>query len=126
MSDAAVNWPFALAGLAAAVAFVVHGFVGERYAVTPLLADRTLPRITRTLNHLCWHIVTMMLAVLSATALAGAVGWLSRDAVLIAGVIAGGIAAVSLYAGWRTGFPPSRLPSLWVLGAMALLVAAGA
>lgn len=120
-----MNLWFLLAGVAALVTFGVHTFVGGRYAATPLLAGRSLPRATVALNYLCWHIVTLHLGVMSATLFAAAAGWLGRDAVLIVVAMAASIFVVSLVAPTAVGLSPLRFPSTYLSVAIAALALPG-
>lgn len=119
-----MNFFLLAASAIAAVAFVVHTFVGGRYAAPPLMASG-LPPATIWLNYLCWHIVTALLAILAVALAAGASGAVSADAAALAGVIAGSIAIVSVAVTLKAGIAPLRFPASYLLGSVALLTFAG-
>ena len=118
-----MNIPFAVAGANGRVAFVVHTFVGGRYAVVPLIDDERVPAATRGLNYLCWHAATAALFIMAATAFGSAFGPVSHDAVWAMGLIAAAISGISVIAARRVGISPWRFPSTYLLGAMALSIA---
>ncbi len=109
-----------LAGAVSLAAWCVHTFVGGRYAARPLLAaSGTLPGATIWLNYLCWHIVTVLLALLAAAFFAAASGILDRDAALLGAIIAASISLVSLAVSTRAGIAFWRFPSSYLLGICA-------
>ncbi len=46
-------------------AFCLHTFKGGVTIARPLLANTDLPRVSKYLNYLCWHAVTVLLASLA-------------------------------------------------------------
>ena len=101
---------FLLAAVAAAAGVFIHGFVGSRIVVAPLLKAKDLTQPSRWLLFLCWHAVTVMLV-----ALAAGFVWAALDpgAAVLGGMLAaltGTLAALTLYVCLRAGFPPWRVP----------------
>lgn len=66
MDAGSINPGFAAASLLALVTFGVHTFVGGVFVARPLLASRELTPAGLWLNYYCWHIVTVLLLVMSA------------------------------------------------------------
>lgn len=112
------------AGLAAAVTFSVHAFIGSRFAVRPLL-ESDLPLATRGLNYLCWHMITLNLAVLAAALFAAGAGVLGRDAVIVCLGLAGAGFAISVYTTLKLGIRPYRFPSTYLFPIVGSLALAG-
>jgi len=103
---------FAVASAAAAAGVAIHGFVGSRRVVQPLLKAPHLPPASRWLMFLCWHAVTILLVALTA-----GFGWAASDPAAnpVGGFLAaltGSLAALTLYVCRRAGFPPWRVPPL--------------
>jgi len=101
---------FAVASAAAALGVGIHGFVGSRRVVQPLLKARDLTPASRWLMFLCWHAVTVMLA-----ALAGGFAWAALDPAAnhAGGLLAaftGALAVLTLYVCARAGFAAWRVP----------------
>jgi hypothetical protein len=97
----------------------IHVFIGGRLIAAPLLASNLadLPKFTL---YLCWHGITIVLGGL-ALAFADGLFWRKRrDVVLIASVIAGLFAFLSLSIGLFTRQSPLDLPQWLVLGPMAV------
>lgn len=106
----------ALAGAAAIMAggCAFHASLTGRL-IGPLVADRRLPEPTRRLGEMCWHVVSIVFAVLAAGFAAGAAGLLQRDAMRLAGVLALGIAVLAAVLTMRAGLPPWRHPASYLL-----------
>ena len=115
----------AAACVAAIVTFAVHTFVGGRYAARPLLADTRLPRASKWLNYFCWHVVTVLLAILAAVLGAGALGQVHADAIRLVAVIAASISVTSVAVTLKAGIPPLRFPATYLLAIVAGLAAWG-
>lgn len=101
---------FAMASAAAAAGVGIHGFVGSRRVVQPLLRARDLTPASRWLMFLCWHAVTLVLVALSA-----GFAWAAWDPAAnpVGGFLAaltGSLAALTLYVCLRAGFRPWRVP----------------
>lgn len=116
---------FALASLAAFASFLVHTFVGGRYASRPLLEARELPKATVWLNYFTWHIATVHLFIMAAVLAAGAVGLVDRDAVFLVGVLAASISVLSIAVTLKANIPPLRFPASYLLGLTSILAFAG-
>jgi hypothetical protein len=56
----------ALAALAAFVTFLLHLIAGGRTVAAPLLRASDLPRVAKLTMYYCWHIVSLLLFLLSA------------------------------------------------------------
>ena len=117
----------ALALLTSAVAFSVHFFVGGRVVAAPLLANASLPRPSKWLNYMTWHIASIYLAMLPF-----AYGWhlwqgTGREMILFITILNAGAGAMSVTAARIGGIAPWRFPStnLFILmtlfGTLALL-----
>jgi hypothetical protein len=114
-------------GSAAAIAFItfaVHTFVGGVRVARPLLADRSLPPASKWLNYYCWHIVTVLLAAMTAAfsyiALHPDLAGVGKSLGALALILAGLSAAVAFKAGIR----PWRFPSttLFLLMGVAAMI----
>lgn len=114
-----------LAALAAFISFLVHTFVGGRYAAQPLLDARELPKATIWLNYFTWHIATIHLLTMAAVLAAGAVGLVHRDAVFLVGVLAASISILSIAVTLKARIPPLRFPASYLLGLTAALTFLG-
>ena len=110
-----------LAAFVCLIAFFVHTFVGERFAARPLLACEELPRPSKWLNFLCWHIVTVHLLILACWLGAAAFGWVGREAVLLIAMLTGTISLVSIAVTLKAGIAPYRFPASYMLGLVAAL-----
>lgn len=110
---------FLVAALAAAVGFFVHAFVGSRKVVVPFLRTPHVPPPARWLMFLCWHAVTVLLAAV-AVGFAWA-AWTSegREIGLALTLLAGALAALTLYVARRARFNPLKLPPFVLFSVMA-------
>lgn len=114
-----------LASLAAFSSFLVHTFVGGRYAARPLLDARDLPKAAVWLNYFTWHIVTVHLFIMASILALGAVGRVQQDAVFLVGVFAASISVMSIAVTLKAGIHPLRFPASYLLGLTALLTFSG-
>lgn len=57
---------FSFAAAMSALWFVVHLIWGGQGVATPLMADRNLPAVVRDTSYLCWHFVSVTLALMAA------------------------------------------------------------
>lgn len=106
--------------------FVVHTFVGSRYAVPALIAaEGTLPKATIWLNYLCWHIVSGLLFILAIALAAVASGRLHIDATIPVAAVFGWISLWSVLTTLKAHIPVYRFPASWLGGATALLISLG-
>ena len=117
-----LNPGFALAALLCLLTFAVHTFVGGKYAARPLLAAHDFDRASRWLNYMTWHMVTVLLLVMTAGYAWAAFVPQAREV----GVLLTGLAAIlsplSVWVAMKGGIKPWRFPSSWLF---ALIVAAG-
>ncbi len=65
MEIGTVNPGFAAAAVLSLITFGVHTFVGGVFVARPLLASRDLTPASLWLNYYCWHIVTVLLLMMS-------------------------------------------------------------
>lgn len=56
-----------IAAAVSATAFYIHTFIGGKRVARPLLDNTTLPKASKWLNYYCWHIATVILALLAVT-----------------------------------------------------------
>ncbi len=117
-------WLTAAAGVAI-VTFAVHTFVGGRFAARPLLASDALPKATVWLNYMCWHMVTVLLAIMAATLSFGVAGLIGDDALVLIAIVAGSSSLVSIAVTLKAGIAPWRFPASYLLAAVAVLTALG-
>jgi len=113
------------AAVASAVTFAVHTFIGGRYVARPLLADRSLPAVSKWLNYYCWHIATVLLA-----AMAAAYGWAAwsgavRELAIAITGLAAALGPLSAFVALKGGINPLRFPSTSLFALTALFGAAG-
>lgn len=112
------------AAAAAFATFLVHTFVGGRAIAAPLLAATALARVPRYTAYYCWHMVTLLLAAMSA-----ALGWSAVHAnaalTVLVLALAVGFAALSLALVLRFRVSPWHLPQWTFFVAIAALTAAG-
>ena len=119
-----MNIPFAMAGAIGTVALVVQIAAGRRHVVVPPIDDARVPAARRGMNLLCRYAVTVTLFVMAATAFGSAFGPVSHDAVWAMGLVAAGISGAGVIAARRVGITPWGFPVSYLLGAMALCIAA--
>lgn len=114
MPEADVNLGFMLAALASAATFGVHTFVGGRFAARPLLAAENLPRPTRWLNYMTWHMVTALLVVMSTGFIWAAVAPTAVEAAIVLVTLAGLLSATTVAVTMKAGIQPWRFPSSYL------------
>jgi hypothetical protein len=114
-----LNAGLALAAVLAAITFCVHTFVGGPHATQPLLAARDLTPASRWLNYMCWHMVTVVLAVMAAAFAATAAGWLSQDVAALLAAVAASFSILSIAVTLKAGIRPWRFPSSYLLASVA-------
>jgi hypothetical protein len=107
------------------VTFVVHWQVGGIYAARPLLAASDITEASRWLNYFCWHIVTVLLLIMTGVLALGAVERISTDAIAVVALIAGSISLLSIAVTLRAGIRPYRFPASYLLASVAALSLAG-
>lgn len=112
------------AAMLIAIAFFVHLFLGGKYVVRPLLADRRLSPPAKWLSYYCWHLVSLTLAFFAVYL---AYGSLNRPNIFVltglAVFFAGGC-ALSVFAANKGGISPLRFPSTSLFFVCAVCVAA--
>lgn len=107
------------------VTFLVHWQVGGIYASRPLLAAKDITDASRWLNYFCWHIVTILLLIMTGVLALGAFERVSNDAIAIVALIAGSISLLSVAVTIRAGIQPHRFPASYLLASVAALSLAG-
>ncbi|MDZ3831873.1 MAG: hypothetical protein U0S50_08660 [Sphingopyxis sp.] len=116
-------WIAAALGL---TTFVVHTFVGSRYAVPALIAaEATLPKATIWLNYLCWHIVSGLLLILALALATVATGRIHIDAAIPIAAVFCWISVWSVLTTFKAHIPAYRFPASWLGGATALFILLG-
>ena len=92
--------------------FGVHLTLGERDVARPLRQSTALDAVARDTAFLCWHLVSVTLALMAAFFLMGA---FLADAYIWAGVLlAAGFAAVGVILPLCISAPYARLPQGWL------------
>ncbi len=61
-----MNWYFFAAGVVSLVTFGAHTFIAGRLIAAPLLASKELGTVVRLTNYYGWHVVTILLAAMTA------------------------------------------------------------
>lgn len=74
---------------------------------------------------MCWHAVTLQLAVMTLAFFGAAFGLLGRDAVPVAIALAASIFAVSIFGPLKAGLNPLRFAPTWLSVAIVALALAG-
>ena len=120
-----MNGILLLAALVSLVIFFVHWLIGGIYAARPLLAAKDISPASRWLNYLCWHIVTILLLIITATLGLAALGRASADTVILVAVIAASSSILSVAVTLRAGIRPYRFPASYLLATVAVLSTAG-
>lgn len=99
---------FLLCAILSGIWCVVHVFVGERDIARPLRLDRTLDPVVRETAFLCWHMVSVALALMSGFFVAAIFG--SSDFAWAGVLLAMGFAITGLILPRTIGAPYARLP----------------
>ena len=121
-----LNLFWTIAAIMAFFTFVVHTFVGTRFAVAPLrAADEHLPKATIWLNYLCWHIVTGALFILAITLFGAALGRLHPDVVIVSIMLLFCVSTVSIISTTKARIPFYRFPASYLGGSTALVASLG-
>ena len=119
-----MNIPCMTAGAVGTVAFIVHVFGRGRTVAVPPAAEAGWPPAVRAQQLLFRYALAVVLFVMAATAFGKAFGSFPHEAVWAMGVIAAGISAASVIAARRAGLSAGYFPFSYLLGGMALAVAA--
>lgn len=121
-----LNLFWTIAAIMAFFTFVVHTFVGTRFAVAPLrAADEHVPKATIWLNYLCWHIVTGALFILAITLFCAALGRLHPDVVIVSIMLLFCVSTVSIISATKARIPFYRFPASYLGGSTALVASLG-
>lgn len=99
------------AAVTALITWATHTFVGGVYVARPLLADRGLPKAAKWLAYYCWHLVTMMIAVIAAVFAAAAAGMLPLGWTAALSGFCLACSALSILVALKGGIAPWRFPS---------------
>jgi hypothetical protein len=116
-----MNWAISLA---AAITFAAHTFAGGQRVAVPLLADTHLPKASKWLSYYCWHVVTVLLAFISAAFALLAImpePAVVRAAQLFFGAFCLVASALSAFVAVKGGINPLRFPSTSLFALIALL-----
>lgn len=84
-----MNTLFAAAAILSFAVFLVHTFAGGRAIATPLLKARDLHQVPKLTTYYCWHLVTIVLAVISGMFLLATLRPDSLDVAWIATLLTG-------------------------------------
>ncbi len=112
---------------AGGLAFVwlgLHLFAGGRQIMTPVLAAPDLDPIIRETQYLCWHFVSVTIALMAGFNLWAVIA-ADRSFAVAALVLAAGFAAVGIYLVMRLGSRHLDLPQGWLFVPVAVLGAFG-
>lgn len=90
----------------------VHLFVGEREIAAPLRHDRTLSPVVRNTAFLCWHMVSVSLALMAVFFAMGAL--VSVSYAVCAVCLALGFVCVGLILPWAVSAPYLQVPQGWL------------
>ena len=118
-----MSLPFFLAALVSALWAGVHLFVGGREVARPLRAA-ALPHLVSQTAYLCWHFVSITLALMALLFLAAGMGW-GAGLGLAATALAFGFALTGLVLPPLLGAPYGRLPQGWLFVPVVALGAWG-
>lgn len=110
-----------LAAIVAVATFCVHFFVGGRFVAAPLLADHSLPRASKWLNYMTWHIASLYLAVLPFGYAWAAWAGGEEMFIVFVTILNAASALMSVTAARMGRIPPWRFPSTSFLSVLALL-----
>ena len=115
----------ATAALVGAVTFYVHTFVGGRRVAAPLLADQNLPKESKWLNYYCWHIVTILIAMMAIGLALVAMGRASSDLAWFIGISSLLLSVLSAAVATKGDIAPYRFPSTTLFAAIGGLAIGG-
>lgn len=108
------NAGFVGAALTLAITFVVHTFIGGRFAARPLLAAERLPRSAIWLNYLTWHMVTALIVVMAAAFCWAALHPEATDVAVVVMVLCAALSLVTVGVSLKAGVAPWRFPSSYL------------
>ncbi len=115
---------FAAAGGIAALWLVVHLILGGKEVERPLRASTVLDPVLRDTLHLCWHCVTVTVAIMAVLFLL-AVLTSRADFALAGTILAGGFSLVGIALAPAVGAHFRDLPQGWLFLPIAVLGMAG-
>ncbi|WP_417481598.1 hypothetical protein [Maricaulis sp.] len=106
---------------AAMVTFAVHTFAGGVFVARPLLADTSLPPLSKWLNYYCWHITSVLIVFIAAGFL-----WLALhpgESALLFGLsaLSAALCGLSIAVGLKAAINPLRFPSTSLFALIAAL-----
>jgi hypothetical protein len=106
---------FLAAAALSALWTVVHLFMGGAQVAGPLRQSRDLPAMVRDTAYLCWHLVSITLAIMAGLLLAAGLGASGAAGLAMAGVaLAAGFAAIGILLPLGIGAGYARLPQGWL------------
>ena len=115
---------FGLAGGVAVVWLLVHIFAGGKDVVRPLLGEAGLDPVVRDTLHVCWHFVSVAIALMAALYFLAVFS--SREEFAMAGTaLAAGFATVGIGLVARLGARFRDIPQGFLFLPVAVLGAAG-
>ena len=103
------------------ITFFVHWQIGGIYAARPLLAAKDITKASRWLNYFCWHIVTILMLIMTGELGLTAFDLVSTDTIALVALIAGSISLLSIAVTLRAGIRPYRFPASYLLAVVAAL-----
>ena len=101
------------AGVLAALTVLIHFIAGGREIARPLLEAGDIARIPKHTNYYCWHLVTIILAAMSAGFFYAAINPQSVGLSVTWTAVAGAFVIWSLGLGLWKGLSPLQLPQ-WI------------
>lgn len=104
---------------------VIHITLGGRETIRPLLADTTLPRISKWTLYMCWHFVTITLAGMAIAYLVSALPEGNRAPAIFATGAAVLYAATNIGMNIALGLRHLRHPQWMMFAPLAMIGAAG-
>ena len=90
-----MTWSFAAAAVLSFLTLCVHLFLGGRDVARPVLAARELDPVAKYTSYYCWHLVSMVLAAMTAAYAWAAFVPHAREAAVLVTALAAGFAVWS-------------------------------
>jgi len=89
-------WTFAAAAALSLLTLGVHLFLGGPGVARPVLAARELDPVAKYTSYYCWHLVSMVIAAMTAAYVRAALEPHARDLAILVTALAAGFAVWSL------------------------------
>ncbi len=99
------------AAAVSALAFYIHTFIGGKQIARPLLDNTTLPPASKWLNYYCWHIATMILALLAMTYAILPLIKNIQPLIIFLAIMTTSAGILSAAIEWKAGAKPLSFPS---------------